>query len=160
MANSLICLLLSACSLNCIAADWDFLEQDPGEGELYLRSYSGVLQDKRGDSRTDPFDTWLISTGYQYNIMDDVALFMEGGPAGSGRSAQAGFNLASGLRYQLTPALNIGSQLSQLEIGNTTTQVELNSRLLLAPQLALTANLGISPLTAEQSLSIGMGFHF
>ncbi|MGE6106345.1 hypothetical protein [Aeromonas sobria] len=159
MANSLICLLLSACSLNCIAADWDWFDQDPGEGEVYLRSYSGILQDPRGDGRADPFDTWLINTGYQYNIMDDVTLFMEGGPAGSGDTRKAGFNLASGLRYQLNPQIHVGSQLSQRELGSATTQLELSSRLQL-PYLALTANYGISPLTAEQSLSIGMGFHF
>ena len=85
---------------------------------------------------------------------------MEAGPAVGTRSDQAGFNISSGVRYQLSPSLNIGSQLKQLEVSNPSTLVELNSSLLLTPQLAITANYGVSVFSTEQFLTLGVGFNF
>ncbi len=85
---------------------------------------------------------------------------MEAGPAIGPSSEQSGYNLSSGVRYQLSPMLNIGSQLKQLEVNKPSTLLELNTSLLLTPQLAITANYGVSAFNTEQSLSVGVGFNF
>ncbi|USV56545.1 hypothetical protein [Aeromonas encheleia] len=158
MVKSLIIALASGLAFSAQAADWSFLQTE-SDSQLYVKSYSGVLlgnQTHHGDN----FDLWLINTGYQYPVQDDVTLYMEAGPAVGTRSDQAGFNISSGVRYQLSPSLNIGSQLKQLEVSNPSTLVELNSSLLLTPQLAITANYGISAFSTEQFLTLGVGFNF
>jgi len=105
-------------------------------------------------------DIWLINTGYQYPVEDDISLYMEAGPAVGSHSEQAGFNISSGVRYRLSPSLNIGSQLKQLEVSKPSTLVELNSSLLVTPQLAITANYGLSAFSTEQFLTLGVGFNF
>ena len=64
------------------------------------------------------------------------------------------------MRYQFSPTLNIGSQLKQLEVHKASTLLELNTSLLLTPQLAITANYGVSAFSTEHSLSLGVGFNF
>ena len=108
----------------------------------------------------DHFDLWLINTGYQYPVEDDLSLYMEAGPAIGPRSDQTGFNISSGVRYRLSPSLNIGSQLKQLEVSKASTLVELNSSLLVTPQLAITANYGLSAFSTEHFLTLGVGFNF
>ena len=56
--------------------------------------------------------------------------------------------------------MNIGSQLKQLEVHKASTLLELNTSLLLTPQLAITANYGVSAFSTEHSLSLGVGFNF
>jgi hypothetical protein len=85
---------------------------------------------------------------------------MEAGPAMDPYNEQTGFNISSGVRYQLSPSLNIGSQLKQLEVDKASTLLELNTSLLLTPQFAIKANYGVSAFSTEQSLSIGVGFNF
>ena len=138
MVKSLVIAMASSLVFSAQAADWSFLQTE-SDNPLYVKSYSGVLlgnQSHLGDN----FDLWLINTGYQYPLQDDISLYMEAGPAIGPQSGQAGFNISSGVRYRLSPSLNIGSQLKQLEVSKASTLVELNSSLLLTPQLALTAN--------------------
>ncbi|MCH7371305.1 MULTISPECIES: hypothetical protein [Aeromonas] len=158
MVKSLIIVLTSSLALSAQAADWSFL-QNESDSQLYVKSYSGVLLGTQ-THHSDNFDLWLINTGYQYPVEDNVSLYMEAGPAIGARSEQAGFNISSGVRYQLSPSLNIGSQLKQLETSKPSTLVELNSSLLLTPQLALTANYGVSAFSAEQFLILGVGLNF
>ncbi|MGY3857282.1 MULTISPECIES: hypothetical protein [Aeromonas] len=158
MVKSLAIALASAFALSAQAADWSFL-QDDTDSQLYVKSYSGVLLGTQTHP-SDSFDIWLINTGYQYPLEEDISLYMEAGPALGARSDQAGFNISSGVRYQLSPSLNIGSQVKQLETSKPSTLVELNSSLLLTPQLALTANYGVSAFSTEQFLMLGLGLHF
>jgi hypothetical protein len=158
MVKPLIIALASCLSLGAQAADWDFLKSE-ADSQLYVKSYSGVLLDSQ-THHSDSFDLWLINTGYQYPIMDDVSLYMEAGPAIGPHSEQSGYNLSSGVRYQFSPTLNIASQLKQLEVNKASTLLELNTSLLLTPQLAITANYGVSAFSTEQSLSIGVGLNF
>ena len=158
MVKSLIIALASSLTLSAQAADWSFLQTE-SDGELYVKSYSGVLLGNQ-THHSDNFDLWLINTGYQYPVQDGVTLYMEAGPAIGTHSEQAGFNISSGVRYQLSPSLNIGSQLKQLEVSKPSTLVELNSSLLLTPQLAITANYGFSAFSTEQFLTLGVGFNF
>jgi hypothetical protein len=158
MVKPLIIALASCLSLGAQAADWDFLKSE-ANSQLYVKSYSGVLLGSQSH-HSDNFDLWLINTGYQYPVQDDVSLYMEAGPAVGTHSEQAGFNISSGVRYQLSPSLNIGSQLKQLEVNKASTLLELNTSLLLTPQLAITANYGVSAFSTEQSLSIGVGLNF
>lgn len=158
MVKPLIIALASCLSLGAQAADWDFLKSE-ANSQLYVKSYSGVLLGSQSH-HSDNFDLWLINTGYQYPVQDDVSLYMEAGPAVSTHSEQTGFNISSGVRYQLSPSLNIGSQLKQLEVNKASTLLELNTSLLLTPQLAITANYGVSAFSTEQSLSIGVGLNF
>ena len=158
MVKSSVIALVSCLSLTAQAADWDFLKND-ANSQLYVKSYSGVLLDNQAH-HNDSFDLWLINTGYQYPPHDGVSLYMEAGPAIGPSSEQSGYNLSSGVRYQLSPMLNIGSQLKQLEVNKPSTLLELNTSLLLTPQLAITANYGVSAFSTEQSLSVGVGFNF
>ncbi|MCH7347307.1 hypothetical protein [Aeromonas sp. MR7] len=158
MVKPLIIALASCLSLGAQAADWDFLKSE-ANSQLYVKSYSGVLLGSQSH-HSDNFDLWLINTGYQYPVQDDVSLYMEAGPAVGTHSEQTGFNISSGVRYQLSPMLNIGSQLKQLEVNKASTLLELNTSLLLTPQLAITANYGVSAFSTEQSLSIGVGLNF
>lgn len=158
MVKPLIIALVSCLSLGAQAADWDFLKSE-ANSQLYVKSYSGVLLGSQSH-HSDNFDLWLINTGYQYPVQDDVSLYMEAGPAVGTHSEQTGFNISSGVRYQLSPSLNIGSQLKQLEVNKASTLLELNTSLLLTPQLAITANYGVSAFSTEQSLSIGVGLNF
>lgn len=158
MVKPLIIALTSCLSLGAQAADWDFLKSE-ANSQLYVKSYSGVLLGSQSH-HSDNFDLWLINTGYQYPVQDDVSLYMEAGPAVGTHSEQTGFNISSGVRYQLSPSLNIGSQLKQLEVNKASTLLELNTSLLLTPQLAITANYGVSAFSTEQSLSIGVGLNF
>ncbi|MDM5131863.1 hypothetical protein OB962_12820 [Aeromonas piscicola] len=158
MVKPLIIALASCLSLGAQAADWDFLKNE-ANSQLYVKSYSGVLLGSQSH-HSDNFDLWLINTGYQYPVQDDVSLYMEAGPAVGTHSEQTGFNISSGVRYQLSPSLNIGSQLKQLEVNKASTLLELNTSLLLTPQLAITANYGVSAFSTEQSLSIGVGLNF
>ncbi|ATL99108.1 hypothetical protein A9R10_03095 [Aeromonas piscicola] len=158
MVKPLIIALASCLSLGAQAADWDFLKSE-ANSQLYVKSYSGVLLGSQSH-HSDNFDLWLINTGYQYPVQDDVSLYMEAGPAVGTHSEQTGFNISSGVRYQLSPSLNIGSQLKQLEVNKASTLLELNTSLLLTPQLAITANYGVSAFSTEQSLSIGVGLNF
>jgi opacity protein-like surface antigen len=158
MVKPLIIALASCLSLGAQAADWDFLKSE-ANSQLYVKSYSGVLLGSQSH-HSDNFDLWLINTGYQYPVQDDVSLYMEAGPAVGTHSEQTGFNISSGVRYQLSPSLNIGSQLKQLEVNKASTLLELNTSLLLTPKLAITANYGVSAFSTEQSLSIGVGLNF
>ncbi|MGL5813746.1 MAG: hypothetical protein ACRCYW_10520 [Aeromonas sp.] len=158
MVKSLVIALVSVFALSAQAADWSFLQNDT-DSQLYVKSYSGVLLGSQTHP-SDSFDIWLINTGYQYPVEEDISLYMEAGPALGTRGDQAGFNISSGVRYQLSPSLNIGSQVKQLETSKPSTLVELNSSLLLTPQLALTANYGVSPFSTEQFLVLGLGLHF
>ncbi|MDM5071423.1 MULTISPECIES: hypothetical protein [Aeromonas] len=158
MVKPLIIALASCLSFGAQAADWDFLKSE-ANSQLYVKSYSGVLLGSQSH-HSDNFDLWLINTGYQYPVQDDVSLYMEAGPAVGTHSEQTGFNISSGVRYQLSPSLNIGSQLKQLEVNKASTLLELNTSLLLTPQLAITANYGVSAFSTEQSLSIGVGLNF
>lgn len=158
MVKSLVIALASVLALSAQAADWSFLQNDT-DSQLYVKSYSGVLLGTQ-THHSDSFDIWLINTGYQYPVEEDISLYMEAGPAIGAHSEQAGFNISSGVRYQLSPSLNIGSQVKQLETSKPSTLVELNSSLLLTPQLALTANYGVSAFSTEQFLMLGLGLHF
>lgn len=158
MVKSLVIALASVFALSAQAADWSFLQNDT-DSQLYVKSYSGVLLGTQ-THHSDSFDIWLINTGYQYPVEEDISLYMEAGPAIGAHSEQAGFNISSGVRYQLSPSLNIGSQVKQLETSKPSTLVELNSSLLLTPQLALTANYGVSAFSTEQFLMLGLGLHF
>lgn len=158
MVKSLVIAMASSLVFSAQAADWSFLQTE-SDNPLYVKSYSGILlgnQSHLGDN----FDLWLINTGYQYPLQDDISLYMEAGPAIGPQSGQAGFNISSGVRYRLSPSLNIGSQLKQLEVSKASTLVELNSSLLLTPQLALTANYGLSAFSTEHFLTLGVGFNF
>lgn len=162
MAKSLITVaaivLAYGLSLSTQAADWSLL-QNESESQLYVKSYSGVLLGEQAN-RGDNFDLWLINTGYQYPVEDGLDLYMEAGPAVAASSEKTGFNISSGVRYQLSPSLNIGSQLKQLEMSKSSTLVELNSSMLLTPQLAITANYGLNAFSTEQILTLGVGLHF
>lgn len=158
MVKSLVIALASGLAFSAQAADWSFL-QDGADSQLYVKSYSGVLLGTQ-THHSDNFDIWLINTGYQYPVEEDVSLYMEAGPAIGTHSEQAGFNISSGVRYQVSPMLNIGSQLKQLETSKPSTLVELNSSLLLTPKLAITANYGVSAFSTEQFLTLGVGFNF
>ncbi|MGY3893676.1 hypothetical protein [Aeromonas enterica] len=158
MVKPLIIALASCLSLGAQAADWDFLKSE-ANSQLYVKSYSGVLLGNQSH-HSDNFDLWLINTGYQYPVQDDVSLYMEAGPAVGTHSEQTGFNISSGVRYRLSPSLNIGSQLKQLEVNKASTLLELNTSLLLTPQFAITANYGMSAFSTGQSLSIGVGLNF
>ncbi|MCF3096622.1 hypothetical protein EHZ86_04670 [Aeromonas australiensis] len=159
MVKPLIITLLASCASMAVqAANWDLFQQAP-DPSLYVKSYSGVLLN--GQSRqSDSFDLWLVNSGYQYPVVDDVTLFMEAGPAAADQNRQSGFNMSTGVRYQLSPALNVGSQIKHLELNQGSTLLELNSSLLLTPRLSLTANYGFSAITADQALSLGVGFNF
>lgn len=158
MVKSLVIALVSGLAFSAQAADWSLLQHE-SESQLYVKSYSGVLLGTQ-THHSDNFDLWLINTGYQYPVEDNVSLYMEAGPAIGVHSDQAGFNISSGVRYQLSPSLNIGSQVKQLEVSKASTLVELNSSLLLTPKLALTANYGLSAFSTEQFLTLGVGFNF
>ena len=158
MVKPLIIAFASCLSLCAQAADWDFLNSEENS-QLYVKSYSGALLGSQSH-HSDHFDLWLINTGYQYPVEDDISLYMEAGPAVGRHSEQAGFNISSGVRYRLSPSLNIGSQLKQLEVSKASTLVELNSSLLVTPQLAITANYGLSAFSTEQFLTLGVGFNF
>ncbi|MGL5325110.1 MAG: hypothetical protein ACRC91_10375 [Aeromonas sp.] len=154
----LITLLVSCTSMATQAADWDLFKQasDPA---LYVKSYSGVLLNSHSH-HSDSFDLWLVNSGYQYPVVDDVTLFMEAGPVVADQNRTSGFNMSSGVRYQLSPTFNIGSQIKHLDLNKASTLLELNSSLLLTPRLSLTANYGVSASTADQALSLGVGFNF
>ncbi|MGY3958420.1 hypothetical protein [Aeromonas popoffii] len=158
MVKPLIIAFASCLSLCAQAADWDFLNSEENS-QLYVKSYSGALLGSQSH-HSDHFDLWLINTGYQYSVRDDVSLYMEAGPAMDPHNEQTGFNISSGVRYQFSPSLNIGSQLKQLEVDKASTLLELNTSLLLTPQFAIKANYGVSAFSTEQSLSIGVGFNF
>ncbi|MBW3804745.1 hypothetical protein GL273_02740 [Aeromonas jandaei] len=159
MTKALLITLLASCtSMAAQAADWDLFKQ-PADPALYVKSYSGVLLNSQ-NHHSDSFDLWLVNSGYQYPVMDDVSLFMEAGPAVADQNRQSGFNMSSGVRYQLSPAFNVGSQIRHLELNQGSTLLELNSSLLLTPRLSLTANYGVSAFTADQALSLGVGFNF
>ena len=79
MVKSLVIALAFGLTFSAQAADWDFLKNE-ADSQLYVKSYSGVLlgnQTHTGDN----FDIWLINTGYQYPVEDDISLYMEAGPA-------------------------------------------------------------------------------
>ena len=158
MVKSLVIALASCLTFSAQAADWDFLKNE-ADSQLYVKSYSGVLLGNQAHTG-DNFDIWPINTGYQYPVEDDISHYMEAGPAVGSHSEQAGFNISSGVRYRLSPSLNIGSQLKQLEVSKPSTLVELNSSLLVTPQLAITANYGLSAFSTEQFLTLGVGFNF
>jgi len=159
MVKSLIITLLASCSAMAVqAAGWDLFKHH-SDPSLYVKSYSGVLLNGQSQ-RSDNFDLWLVNSGYQYPVVDDVTLFMEAGPAVANHNRQTGFNMSSGVRYQLSPSLNVGSQVTHLDLNNASTLLELNSSLLLTPRLSLTANYGVSALNAEQALTLGVGFNF
>ncbi|MBP0603772.1 hypothetical protein J8I01_14805 [Aeromonas sanarellii] len=158
MVKSLVIALAAGLAFSAQAADWDFLKND-ADSQLYVKSYSGVLLGSQAHPG-EHFDLWLINTGYQYPVEDDLSLYMEAGPAIGPRSDQTGFNISSGVRYRLSPSLNIGSQLKQLEVSKASTLVELNSSLLVTPQLAITANYGLSAFSTEHFLTLGVGFNF
>ncbi|MGL4249387.1 MAG: hypothetical protein ACRCR1_01820 [Aeromonas sp.] len=159
MVKSLIISLLISCSTMAVhAADWDLFKQS-ADPSLYVKSYSSVLLNGQ-NNRSDNFDLWLVNSGYQYPVVDDVTLFMEAGPAVTNNNRQTGFNMSSGVRYQLSPSFNVGSQVKHLDLNKTSTLLELNSSLLLTPRLSLTANYGVSALTADQALTFGIGFNF
>ncbi|WP_281705169.1 hypothetical protein [Aeromonas taiwanensis] len=158
MARSLVIALASSLAFSAQAADWSFLQTDV-DNSLYVKSYSGILLGNQAHPG-DNFDIWLINTGYQYPVEDDISLYMEAGPAIGTDSDRAGFNISSGVRYRVSPSLNIGSQLKQLEVSKPSTLVELNSSLLVTPQLAITANYGVSAFSTEQFLTLGVGFNF
>lgn len=159
MVKSLIITLLATCASMAVqAADWAVV-QPHSNPSLYVKSYSGVLLNGHSH-HSDSFDLWLVNSGYQYPVVDDVTLFMEAGPAVADQNRTSGFNMSSGLRYQLSPAFNIGSQIKHLDLNKASTLLELNSSLLLTPRLSLTANYGVSAITADQALSLGVGFNF
>ena len=79
MVKSLVIAMASSLVFSAQAADWSFLQTE-SDNPLYVKSYSGVLlgnQSHLGDN----FDLWLINTGYQYPLQDDISLYMEAGPA-------------------------------------------------------------------------------
>ncbi|UBH27039.1 hypothetical protein [Aeromonas enteropelogenes] len=159
MVRSLIITLLTSCACMAVqAADWDLFKQE-SDPELYMKSYSGVLLNQQAH-HSDSFDLWLVNSGYQYPVMDDMTVFMEAGPAVADQNRQSGFNMSSGMRYQLSPSIHIGSQITHLALDQESTLLELNSSLLLTPRLSLTANYGIGAFTAEQALTLGVGFTF
>ena len=157
MVKSLVIALTASFSLAASAADWSFI-QNEADSQLYVKSYSGVLVGNQTHP-SDNFDIWLINTGYQYPLQDDVSLYMEAGPA-VGSGDQLGFNISSGVRYQITPELNIGSQITQLDVNNASTLMEFNSSFLLTPQFAIRANYGMSAFSEEQFLTLGVGLNF
>ncbi|MGU5653829.1 hypothetical protein [Aeromonas allosaccharophila] len=154
----LITLLASCASMAVQATDWTVV-QPQSNPSLYVKSYSGVLLNGHSH-HSDSFDLWLVNSGYQYPVVDDVTLFMEAGPAVADQNRTSGFNMSSGVRYQLSPAFHIGSQIKHLDLNKASTLLELNSSLLLTPRLSLTANYGVSAITADQALSLGVGFNF
>lgn len=159
MTKALLITLLSSCaSMAAQAADWAVV-QPQSNPALYVKSYSGVLLNGHSH-HSDSFDLWLVNSGYQYPVVDDVTLFMEAGPAAADQNRTSGFNMSSGVRYQLSPVFNIGSQIKHLDLNKASTLLELNSSLLLTPKLSLTANYGVSAITADQALSLGVGFNF
>ena len=110
MVKSLIITLLATCASMAVqAADWAVV-QPQFNPSLYVKSYSGVLLNGHSH-HSDSFDLWLVNSGYQYPVVDDVTLFMEAGPAVADQNRTSGFNMSSGVRYQLSPAFNIGSQI-------------------------------------------------
>ncbi|MFM5874283.1 hypothetical protein ACET5X_02540 [Aeromonas veronii] len=159
MTKALLITLLASCtSVAAQAADWAVV-QPQSNPSIYVKSYSGVLLNGHSH-HSDSFDLWLVNSGYQYPVVDDVTLFMEAGPAVADQNRTSGFNMSSGVRYQLSPAFNIGSQIKHLDLDKASTLLELNSSLLLTPRLSLTANYGVSAITAAQALSLGVGFNF
>lgn len=98
---------------------------------LYVKSYSGVLLNGHSH-HSDSFDLWLVNSGYQYPVVDDVTLFMEAGPAVADQNRTSGFNMSSGYATS-SPAFNIGSQIKHLDLNKASTLLELNSSLLLTP---------------------------
>jgi len=151
--------MLACCTTTVAhATDWELFKQQ-SDPALYVKSYSGVLLDGH-KSHGEPFDLWLVNSGYQYPVVDDVSLFMEAGPVVISRSRQSGFNMSSGLRYRISPEVNIGSQVTYFDLNRASARLEINSSLLLAPSLSLIANYGVSAMTAEHALTLGVGFHF
>ncbi|PJG59961.1 hypothetical protein [Aeromonas cavernicola] len=158
MLRSLITLLISCTSMTALAAGWDQFRQESNPA-LYIKSYSGVLLNS-APHHNDSFDLWLVNSGYRYPVIDNLTLFMEAGPAVASQNRESGFNLSSGLRYQLSPVINISSQIKHLELNRASTLLELHSSMLLTPRLSVTANYGVAPVTAGQALSLGVGFNF
>ena len=159
MTKALLITLLASCASMAVpAAAWAVV-QPPSNPSLYVKRYSGVLLNGHSH-HSDSFDLWLVNSGYQYPVVDDVTLFMEAGPAVADQNRTSGFNMSSGVRYQLSPAFNIGSQIKHLDLNKASTLLEPNSSLLLTPRLSLTANYGVSAITADQALSLGVGFNF
>ena len=94
----------------------------------------------------DNFDLWLINTGYQYPLQDDIGL-MEAGPT-IGPKVGRPANISSGVRYRL-PSFNIGSQLKQLEVSKASTLLEPQQQPAVNAPSRWTANYGLSAFSTE-----------
>lgn len=137
------------------AGEWDQVLGE-AQGALYTSGYSGVLLGQAAHPQ-DNFDLWIVSSGYRQPLAEGWSLFFEAGSALSRGQQSHGYQLASGLRYQPLPQLAVGSQLRQLSMEGRQLAWQLNSSLLLHPALLLQADLAMGD---EQSLTLGLGFHF
>jgi hypothetical protein len=157
MVKSLVIAMASSLVFSAQAADWSFLQTE-SDNPLYVKSYSGVLlgnQSHLGDN----FDLWLINTGYQYPLQDDISLYMEAGPAIGPRAGRPGSISALGCAIAL-PVTQHRQPAQATGVSKASTLVELNSSLLVTPSLAITANYGLSAFSTEHFLTLGVGFNF
>ena len=117
-----------------------------------------------GDNQlNDNFDVWSIDSGYAYEVIDSVDLYIGARLNNSSTNNQSG--LLSGVRYHLNERITLNSSLrtnNNDTIENSSKEgplaAELTSRVRLSEHLDIHARLDYQK--QQQGVEIGLGFRF
>ena len=129
--------------------------KNDADSQLYVKSYSGVLLGNQGPSG----DHFWISSGSSTlatsirSRMTSSLYMGPGPPSAPQRSDRIQHQL--GVRYRLSPSLNIGSQLKQLEVSKASTLVGAQQQPAGDAATGITANYGLSAFSTEHFLTLG-----
>ncbi|AUI85313.1 ribonuclease regulator [Vibrio azureus] len=117
-----------------------------------------------GDNQlNDNFDVWSIDSGYAYEVIDSVDLYIGARLNNSSTNNQSG--LLSGVRYHFNERITLNSSLrtySGETIENPKDEnslaAELSSRVKLSEHLDIHARLDYQQ--QQQGIEVGLGFRF
>lgn len=130
-------------------------ELPPLNSPTEARSYSTFIS---SESSSQGFDSWVIDSGYEYSVFDDIDLFI-GARLNSGDKQPSG-GFLSGISYQLNDRLSFKSALrtpvraNENDRKNESIAAEITSRLKLSDNLDLHATLDYQEW--QQGVELGL----
>lgn len=117
------------------------------------------------ESTGQGFDSWVIDSGYSYQIFRNVDLYVGARLSSSNEDFNAGSNgFLSGISYQLNPRISLKSTLYSATKYTEDNRrydafsAEFSSRLRLSENLDLHATLDYQEW--QQGIGVGIGFRF
>ncbi len=170
-----VILFLGLVSINSFAYAADSqLEADPGPvqqlksttsfgNEWYVSSFARTINqdfDPLADKSENGLDLMLFSGGYQYQVLEKVAIFMEAGVASqyTNEAIFRGYNLSTGVSYNLGRKIRVESKLQTQDTEYSHTSLEFSGSYKIVENLDLKASLDMGEKTNQMKFGIGYRF--